>query len=291
MTLPLISVIVPAYNHSAFIERALQSVVEQSYRPIELVVIDDGSTDDTAALCQDFLSRYMPSATFLKRQNRGAAYTINQGIALSSGDYINVLNSDDIFHPNRMARCLSRIVKGKSELLFTNVGFVDEVGEVAPRDQYIDGLREAEVNVGRLPSLGFGFLRNQLAISTGNLFFSRNLYNRVGPFCNYRYVHDWDFVLRSLYYNEPSCLAEELYYYRLHGSNSFKSLADVAGYETTELMRNFLHSMVSKLPENGLAPSPHYWPGVFEHYMMLWNYQDYLPPRHRSAFVDLVRIT
>ena len=291
MTLPLISVIVPAFNHSEFIERALRSVVEQTYRPIELVVIDDGSFDNTAALCESFLSRNMPTATFLKRANRGAAYTINQGIALSSGEYINVLNSDDTFHSERLARCLGRVVDSQSELLFTGVQFVNAADQPAPSDEYVRDLRAAELSAAGLPSLGFGFFRNQLAISTGNLFFSRRLYDKVGSFRDYRYIHDWDFVLRAIFFTEPLRIDDELYCYRLHGSNSFKSLADVAAYETKEAMRNFTHLMVSRLPENILAPSPHYWPGIFEHFMMLWNYEVYLPPRYRSSFADLVRLT
>ena len=125
-------------------------------------------------------------------------------------------------------------------------------------------------------------MRNQLAISTGNFFFSMALARRVGPFQSYRYVHDWDYILRCLFFVEPYALEEQLYNYRFHGENSFKSLAHIAGYETSEVMRNFLWSMTSRLPENGRAPCPFFWPELFEYYVQHWNYHVYLPPRFRK---------
>lgn len=281
MRRPLVSVIVPMYNHRRFIERALLSVVKQDYRPLQVVAIDDGSTDDTGIIARDFLEENMQSAIVIIRNNRGAAETINEAIQMSSGDYINILNSDDEFTLDRISHCVSAAQRLGKSMVFGDVEFINDLNQVAEPDEYIDALKQVRQEVSSYPTLGFALMRNQLAISTGNFFFSRRLWEKIGPFRSYKYVHDWDFLLRSLYYEEPVFLSNVLYKYRLHGKNSFKELGHISAYETTEVMRNFVWSMVSKLPENGRAPSPHYWPGVFEVLLERWGYHAYLPPRLR----------
>ena len=92
----------------------------------------------------------------------------------------------------------------------------------------------------RYPTNGYALLKNQIAIMTGNFAFSRKLYEKLSGFRHYRYVHDWDFILRALFYTEPCYLREPLYSYRIHGDNTFKSLAGVEAYETGDVMRNFM---------------------------------------------------
>ncbi len=282
MPRPLVSILVPMYNHHQYIERALESIVEQTYRPIELIAIDDGSKDDTPEIARRFLERRMPSAILLQRENRGAAQTINQALTLARGDFVNILNSDDFFATNRLSRCVDVALRTGKQFIYTGVRFVGDRDETAVEDDYIRNLRKVEKDARTLPTLGFALMRNQLAVSTGNFFFSMSLARRVGPFQSYRYVHDWDYILRCLFFEEPYFLEEQLYNYRFHGENSFKSLAHIAGYETSEVMRNFLWSMTSRLPENAKAPCPFFWPEVFEHYMRSWNYHVYLPPRFRK---------
>ncbi|WP_407530192.1 glycosyltransferase family 2 protein [Methylobacterium oryzisoli] len=281
MKRPTVSVIVPMYNHEQFIELALASIINQDYRPLQVIAIDDGSSDATGRLARDFLQTRMPSAVVIERENRGAAQTINEAIRLSTGDYINILNSDDEFVPGRISECVSFVQRSGREMVFGEVEFIDPQGDPAELDDYLNSLKAAQDESNVYPTLGFALMRNQLGISTGNFFFSRQLYDRVGPFRSYKYVHDWDFLLRSIFYVEPTFLRQTMYRYRLHGTNSFKDLGHVAGYETSEVMRNFLWSMVSRLPDNHRAPSPHYWPGVFQAILAGWNYQTYLPPRLR----------
>jgi glycosyltransferase involved in cell wall biosynthesis len=282
MSRPLVSVIVPLYNHEGFVERALGSVVAQDYRPLELIVIDDGSRDGSRDLAKAFLDRHMPSAVLLGRENRGASVTLNEGIGLSRGDYVTFLNSDDEFAPGRIAAFVDTATRSGGGFIYSGVSFIDSAGEPVA-DDYIEQLEAAQSWSDTCPTLGFALMRHQLAISTGNFFLSRDLVTRVGGFRSYRYVHDWDFILRSLAHEEPVRLPDRLYRYRLHGHNSFKALADVAGYETSEVMRNFLWSMTCRMPENFRAPCPFYWPGIFETLMEEWNYWVYLPPRWRHA--------
>lgn len=95
---PLVSVIMPAYNTAAYIAEAVDSVLEQDYPCLELIVIDDGSTDGTV----DILRGYGSRLTLLQQRNQGAAVARNAGIQASSGEFIAFLDSDDCWAPGKL---------------------------------------------------------------------------------------------------------------------------------------------------------------------------------------------
>jgi glycosyltransferase involved in cell wall biosynthesis len=101
----LVSVIVPTYNRAKFINRCLESVASQSYRPIELIVVDDGSTDSTSELVRDF-SRRGDGTSFVVRyitqDNAGAPAARNRGLIECNGEFIQFLDSDDVLHPRKL---------------------------------------------------------------------------------------------------------------------------------------------------------------------------------------------
>jgi alpha-1,3-rhamnosyltransferase len=100
---PLVTVIVPAYNHEQYVEQAVRSVLDQTYENIEFIVIDDGSADSTAAQIERVLASAAPrSVAFLRQKNAGLAGTLNRGIAMAKGEYIAFLASDDAYLPTRI---------------------------------------------------------------------------------------------------------------------------------------------------------------------------------------------
>jgi hypothetical protein len=112
-------------------------------------------------------------------------------------------------------------------------------------------------------------------VSTGNLVFSRKLYESIGPFAPLRYCHDWDFLLRALVETEPLFVPLPLYRYRLHSANSFRTLGAEADRETEQVLRRYFDAMRAGGFENEWAPSPEQWPGYFERFMGMhgfWRY-------------------
>lgn len=102
---PLVSVLMPAYNAERYVAEAVQSILDQTFTDFELIVIDDGSTDSTRAILERFTAR--DSRIHLSsRANRGVAATRNECLALSRGEFIAVLDSDDVALPDRLARQL-----------------------------------------------------------------------------------------------------------------------------------------------------------------------------------------
>lgn len=95
---PLVSVIIPTYNRRNFLEQAIQSVFSQTYPYVELIVVDDGSTDETSTLLDEFKERL----TVLRQSNQGVSAARNRGIRAAGGEYICFLDSDDYWKPSKL---------------------------------------------------------------------------------------------------------------------------------------------------------------------------------------------
>lgn len=105
---PLVSVIIPTYNRAGLIGEAIENVLQQTYANIELIVVDDGSTDDTQSVLRSYGSRIRWTA----QENTGPAAARNRGIAMAKGEIIAFQDSDDVWHPTKLARQVSLLQRG-----------------------------------------------------------------------------------------------------------------------------------------------------------------------------------
>ncbi len=260
---PTVAVVVPCYNHARFIERAIESVFSQTYRQIELVVIDDGSTDGSMEISRRVLADSPFPCRFVARDNYGATATINEGIALSSAPFINLLNSDDWFSDDRIALMVEHVAAIGAHWGFSETAYVDERDRpVDPRlDKRAGALFAIADAASRRATVGFSFLGGNAAISSGNLFFSRALFQRVGAFVSLRYNHDWEFGLRAIRVAEPEFVPAPTYYYRLHDSNTISgAIRDGGMSEANLLLAEFFRwASNEKASANPLAPTMQTW--------------------------------
>jgi glycosyltransferase involved in cell wall biosynthesis len=113
---PLVSILIPAYNAEAWIADTIRSATAQTWRRKEIIVVDDGSSDRTAAVAREFASK---EVTVVSTKNQGAAAARNHALQLSQGDYIQWLDADDLLAPDKIERQLAalREVEGKRILL------------------------------------------------------------------------------------------------------------------------------------------------------------------------------
>lgn len=132
--MPEISVLVPSYNHAPFIERTLRSIFVQTLKPKKLIVIDDGSKDESAAIIERVLRDCPFENEFIARENRGLCATLNEGFAkISSGEYFAYLGSDDVWLPEFLAESITLLEKRPNAVLsFGHAYLIDE------KDQIID---------------------------------------------------------------------------------------------------------------------------------------------------------
>ncbi len=100
-----VSVLITTYNFAEFIERAIQSVLQQTYKDIEIIVADDGSSDDSQQIIKSLASKYAPIIIpVLSEVNKGLSHNINQGLDRCKGDFIAILSGDDLMHPDKLSK-------------------------------------------------------------------------------------------------------------------------------------------------------------------------------------------
>ncbi len=104
MTSPLISCIVPVYNGERYLGETLDSILAQTHRPIEVIVVDDGSTDGTAAVVAGYADR----VRYIRQPRAGPLVAYNRGVASARGAYLAFLDADDLWHPDKLARQMAR---------------------------------------------------------------------------------------------------------------------------------------------------------------------------------------
>jgi len=127
---PEVSVILPVYNRVDFVELAVQSIREQTFEDFEFIIIDDGSTDGSGAVLQEF-ARQDSRIRLIHQENSGLIVSLNRGLNLAEGHYIARMDSDDISHPERFERQV-RFLEANSSVgvLGTTVDFIDTDGSV-----------------------------------------------------------------------------------------------------------------------------------------------------------------
>jgi len=202
MNNPLVSCIVPVFNGEQYVQQALESIHSQTYWPLEIIVVDDGSTDNTKAVVKnlEFFVQYLQQA------NRGPAAARNRGISLAKGDFVAFLDSDDLWHRDKLAKQMARFqAKPEVEVCVTHVShFADS--EMERKDIQYQGQRR---------------LDNIPGYVTQTLLTRRTTFEKVGIFDpNLRHgdANDW-FVRVADYGLCVELLQEVLVFRRLHATN------------------------------------------------------------------------
>ena len=128
-----VSVVVPAFAHERYIEQALRSLAAQDHHPLELVVVDDASPDGTADVVRsvlaesDFRDRFDGRVELLVNdENEGAHAALDRGLRASTGSFLTILNSDDMFTPDRVSRLVETLLERNAELAMSAVDFMDD---------------------------------------------------------------------------------------------------------------------------------------------------------------------
>lgn len=110
-----ISIIVPVYNVEKYVRKCLESIIHQTYKNIEIIIIDDGSTDNSLKICKEF-EKKDKRIIVIHQENQGLSASRNNGIKLATGDYIGFIDSDDIVSPYMYEYLYKSIIKNKSDI-------------------------------------------------------------------------------------------------------------------------------------------------------------------------------
>lgn len=190
---PLVSVVIAAFNAADYLEETCRSVIAQTYTSLELIVVDDGSTDATGDIVLE-LSRADPRIRLIRQQNRGVAAARNAGIAASSGEFIAPLDADDIWDPTKIERQVRRLQAAGPEtgLAYCWWAWIDMRGRLldrAPRWDVEGRVLEKLTEINFTGNASVPLFRRSCLDAVGG--YDATLRERRGQGCE-----DWDLVLR-----------------------------------------------------------------------------------------------
>jgi len=202
VTKPLVSVIVPAYNCERYLAAALDSIFAQTYRPVEVIVIDDGSTDRTAQI----IAGYGDRVVSLRQDNSGPAAARNTGLDHARGEFISFLDADDLYHPEKLARQMALF--DRHPAMEMSICAVENFWDGDPAEE-ASQLRKRE-----LRKVFIGVVVQAVLVR-------RSVFDKVGRFkADLRFCEDTDWYLRT---GEAKVfgewLHETLVYRRVHEGN------------------------------------------------------------------------
>ncbi len=245
MTPSLISCIVPIFNGERYLQEALDSILAQTYQPVEVIVADDGSTDGTRAV----VASYGKQVAYLRQTNAGPAAARNLGLSAAQGEFVAFLDADDLWHLEKLARQMARFqARPELDLCVTYVQnfWVPELQAEAAQ------LRDHRI-MQPLP----GYV-------TATLLARRTLFERIGQF-NPTLGHgdNTDWFLRAAEHGAViELLSDVLVYRRLHKTNLSRREASASREEYVRLVKA---SLDRRRRQNEAAPANYQFPTPTRH--------------------------
>ncbi len=212
---PEISIIMPSYNYERFIQKAINSVINQTFTNWELIIIDDGSKDSSIDLIKQYDDNRI---VFLEQKNKGVSYTLNKALSLSQGKYICFLDADDKYHPHKLEKQLDFMVSGY-DIVTTMVEAINENGMSSEAEHFTKLWNNFDKTEIFNKDVIFHFLERNY-ICKSSVMIKKSFFDHYGTF-NVKLItaYDLDLWLNMLKTARITRIDEILTYYRWHGKN------------------------------------------------------------------------
>lgn len=187
---PLVTIITVSFNSDKYIKETINSVLNQTYKNIQYVIIDGASTDETLHIIKSFEPLFKGRLEYISEKDSGIYFAMNKGVQLSKGEYITILNSDDFFEEDTIiSKVIESIVNNKPELVYSNIKIVDQNNTSIILRNWMS--KFGNYKLGWLPP-------------HPGLFVKKSFFELVGPFDErIKIVSDIDWMVRALS-NSPS---------------------------------------------------------------------------------------
>lgn len=224
---PLVSVITPSWNSAKYIEKTILSVINQSYKNIEYIIIDGGSTDGTL----EIINAYKPwISKLISEPDKGMYEAINKGLRQANGEIVAYLNSDDQYCQNAIESIVSIFKEKKEfELIYGDLTFVDKNGDYLFKQKYPD------FNLDRLIRSNFCMIGQPAA------FWRNNLHGKIGYFDeSYKLVADYDFFIRAALCVKIMHTSQALAIFRLHSGSLTLTNKEIGRREVMNVQNKYL---------------------------------------------------
>lgn len=227
----LVSVVIPLYNTEKYIEETMQSILDQTYKNIEIVIVDDGSKDQSPSIVKNLAEKYPGQVKYVHQKNQGVSVARNTGIENASGEYVAFLDSDDLWHPTKIEKQVESMHKNNMDACYCGyMNFYEEIGEkVEHTTNFIKG------------DMAKAFLTHQVVAQTSTWIFKRSIvmdHNiRFTPECSWG--EDLEFLFKLMSVTNVCYVHEYLTYYRILSEGNLSSKYKDYELKTTKELEVF----------------------------------------------------
>ncbi|MGI2191829.1 glycosyltransferase [Shewanella baltica] len=203
---PLITVVIPSYNHDGFISSAIESVFKQTYTNFELIIIDDGSDDDSRKIISEFASKY--KFTYIFQENKGLSETLNSSLSLAKGEFITFCSSDDFLSHDKFEKQIALFNENKDAIcVFSKAKVIDDLD--TPLSSQTD-----HYNKGLSNDITFTDLLTFKVVLPVTCMYKLDMFKKVGGFDLLATAEDYDISLKIALVGQLLFIDEFLYFYR-----------------------------------------------------------------------------
>lgn len=249
MEKPLVTVIVPAYNHENYIEDCLKSIVTQSYDNMQIIVFNDGSKDKTGLIIENFIKENKIEIEYVSKENEGLCKTLNRGLAMAKGKYIATIASDDIWLPNKIQEQVNFLETNRNiGLIYSDAYFLK--GNTKTDMKYSDykpKLKKIFKNSIQNINMYEHLLTENLVIAL-TVMIRKECFDKVGYFDEKLKYEDYDMWLRISKVYPVAYIDNTLAYYRIHDTNISNNM--------TFMMTGALQAIFKQTKEEPLKSKP-----------------------------------
>lgn len=227
---PLVSIIVPNYNHSAFLEKRLATIVNQTYKNFEIIILDDASTDNSSFHIEKFIQEYSGKVKFIKNSiNSGSGYNQwKRGIEESSGEIIWIAESDDLSSLDFLELMIPNFANLAVRLAFSNTQFfrkdigkpIWSLGEYWSSDCKLSPIEEFAISLQEFLEGGMG--EKNLIPNVSSCLFRKPQAHVLDNLVSFKYVGDWYFYIQTIGQGLVCFQPKVTNYYRIHSKSTIQ---------------------------------------------------------------------
>lgn len=208
---PKVSVIVPIYNTEKYLEKCLDTLVNQTLKDIEIILINDGSPDNSEKIVKKYLKKYQDKIIYHKKENEGQGIARNYGIDIANGEFISFVDSDDYINITMFEKLYNKAIADKSDIVSTT-GFIEVRGNEIIEKKFSFNNHDSFIRYILNNSGPVAKIIKKDIITKNKLYFP-----------NLRAYEDISVVpLWGIYSNKISYIEESLYYYLIHDGSTMK---------------------------------------------------------------------
>lgn len=214
-----VSVVIPCYNAEEFIGEALESVFNQTYRPYEVIVVDDGSTDSSVKIVKKFGNK----VKLIQQANKGRVKARKVGFRYATGDWIALLDADDYWHPEKLEKQVCCLLNSPDDIVL-----------IHGKDQWVgpDNLKSSRIYISNRPTYtDFKILFQKNFIATSSVLLKRSVLNQIIDFWNLgrHRAQDYGLWLLMLCHGRAFYIDQVVSYYRIHDYDFKEQLRFIIG--------------------------------------------------------------